>query len=124
VLAIAARRLGAAAVRAIDVDEDALDSARETLALNPQADGVLFEVGDVAQPASPSDVVLANLTGALLVRSAAALCALATSGGALILSGFQPHEADEVLGAFAAAARPVMRTHEGEWEAVLLRRQA
>ena len=43
----------------------------------------------------------ANLTGALLVRSSAALLAAVRPGGTLILSGIQSHERDEVRRAFA-----------------------
>jgi ribosomal protein L11 methyltransferase len=47
--------------------------------------------------------VPANLTGALLVRSAAALLAAVRPGGTLILSGIQSQERDEVRRAFAGA---------------------
>jgi ribosomal protein L11 methylase PrmA len=45
-------------------------------------------------------VVTANLTGALLVRSAPTLLAAVRPGGMLILSGIQSHERDDVRGAF------------------------
>ena len=85
---------GAAARRArealgIDNDPDASSAARENLALNPAVNNVRFALGDVAtlhgddkaglhvarglQSLRPADVVTANLTGALLCRSAVAL---------------------------------------------------
>src|SRR6185295_9016561 len=74
VLAIAADRLGAARALGIDCDPDASQSARENLDLNPGAGHVAFEVADLSVGELPrADVVTANLTGALLVRSAAAL---------------------------------------------------
>jgi ribosomal protein L11 methyltransferase len=51
----------------------------------------------------PADVVTANLTGALLIRSAPTLLAAVKPGGMLILSGIQLHEHDDVREAFAGA---------------------
>jgi ribosomal protein L11 methyltransferase len=104
VLAIAADRLGAARAIGIDFDPDAIQSARENLDLNPVMRHVTFETIDLAARALPAaDVVTANLTGALLVRSAGALLGAVRSGGILILSGIQAHERDEVRQAFANA---------------------
>jgi ribosomal protein L11 methyltransferase len=103
VLAIAAERLGAARAIGIDDDADAIHSARENLELNPDVRRVTFETIDLAaRPLPEADVVTANLTGALLVRSAAALLGAVRPGGTLILSGIQAHERDEVQQAFAA----------------------
>ena len=71
VLAIAAARLGASSALGIDVDADAIQAATESLELNPEARGVSFEVADVRSASlSPADIVVANLTGALLARAA------------------------------------------------------
>jgi ribosomal protein L11 methyltransferase len=104
VLAIAAVRLGAAHALGIDHDADAIQSARENLDLNPEARNVRFETMDLANHAlTPADVVTANLTGALLVKSAPALLAAVRPGGVLILSGIQSHEAIQVRQAFEGA---------------------
>ncbi|HZP47362.1 MAG TPA: 50S ribosomal protein L11 methyltransferase [Vicinamibacterales bacterium] len=116
VLAIAASRLGAAAAAGIDVDADAIRCARENLAINPEAKGVRFDVADVAAAgghdlaARPADVVLANLTGALLVRAAAALRSATTADGVLIVSGLQSHEREEVVAALAP--KTILWQHE------------
>ena len=116
VLAIAADRLGAARAIGIDCDEDAIRSARENLALNPDARRVTFDTVDLAARALPSaDVVTANLTGALLLRSAPALLAAARPGGTLILSGIQSHERDEVRRAFAATTAVCWERDEDGW---------
>lgn len=114
VLAIAADRLGAARAIGIDYDADAIQSARENLDLNPEARHVTFDAIDLAARALPLvDVVTANLTGALLVRSAATLLAAVRPGGTLILSGIQSHERDEVRQAFADAAVCWERDEDG-----------
>ena len=113
-LAIAANRLGAAHALGIDFDADAIQSARESLELNPEARGVTFERIDLAdRPLPPADVVTANLTGGLLVRSAGTLLAAVRDGGTLILSGIQSHERDSVRQAVAAAELCWERDEEG-----------
>ena len=82
VLAIAAARLGASSALGIDVDADAIQAATESLELNPEARGVSFEVADVRSASlSPADIVVANLTGALLARAARDLLRRGASGG-------------------------------------------
>jgi ribosomal protein L11 methyltransferase len=104
VLAIAADRLGAARAVGIDSDPDAIQSARDNIGLNPAAMRVRFETIDLAaKPLPVVDVVTANLTGALLIRSAPALLAAVRSGGTLILSGIGAHERDDVC---ARSGRP------------------
>ena len=114
VLAIAADRLGVAKATGIDYDPDAIQSARDNLPLNPDARRVTFEIVDLAAAAlPPADVVTANLTGALLVRSAALLLDAVRPGGHLILSGILAPERDEVVDAMAAAALWRERQEDG-----------
>ena len=105
VLAMAAERLGAARATGIDHDPDAIQSARENLELNREVRSVSFDLADLAAARLPAaDVVTANLTGALLVRSSSAVLASVRPGGTLILSGLLSHERDEVCAAFFPAA--------------------
>jgi ribosomal protein L11 methyltransferase len=120
VLAIAASLLGAANVIAFDDDGDAVAAARENLSLNPRS-RVTLQVGDLREAApANADVVLANLTGALLASTANRLKQLTDSGGRLILSGFMASEEREVLEAFAPLAVE-HRAQEEEWLCVTLR---
>jgi ribosomal protein L11 methyltransferase len=122
VLAFAADCLGAARAIGIDSDEDAIQSARDNLPLNPDARRVAFEVADLAStPRAAADVVVANLTGALLVRSAAILLAAVKSGGRLVVSGLQSHERDAVVAALAEAAIEREREDEG-WLAITMKK--
>jgi ribosomal protein L11 methyltransferase len=114
VLALAARRLGAGEALGIDVDPDAIASARDNLAHNPGIDGVRFEVRDLRDNALPAaDVITANLTGALLSRAARQLTAKLRDGGTLIVSGLQPDERDEVFRALSNATRVWEREEDG-----------
>jgi ribosomal protein L11 methyltransferase len=121
VLAISASLLGAAPVLALDDDPDAIGSAHENLTLNPTAH-VELRVSDLRRtPLTPAAVVLANLTGGLLVQAAAEIGALVAERGTLILSGFMQHEEADVL----AAYRNLLladRHQEDEWLCVALQR--
>ena len=81
-LAIAASLLGAVNVRGIDDDADAIQAAWDNLALNPAAIVTLL-VGDLrTTELEPADIVLGNLTGGLLMASAAVIGTLAGSSTA------------------------------------------
>lgn len=119
VLAIAASRLGAAAVHGIDDDPDALAAARDNLALNPGA-AATFAVADFrALDTPPVDVLLANLTGALLQAGAPALRRLVRPGGVLVLSGFPIAGIAEVRAAFPDTT-VTAEAREDEWAALTL----
>jgi ribosomal protein L11 methyltransferase len=120
ILAIAADRLGAAKAIGIDVDPDALQAARDNLAENPAASGVEFRLADVADARLPrADIVTANLTGALLVRSAGALMDATAAGGQIVLSGILAEERDEVVRAFNRGTI-TWEKHEAEWIGLLV----
>lgn len=119
VLAMAARLLGARTALGIDSDGDAIQAARENLELNRGVTGVRFEVADLrTTPLPASDVVTANLTGALLIQSAALLRHAARPQGTLIVSGLQASEEDDVVRAFEPA-RVDWRAAEDGWVGLL-----
>ena len=123
VLAIAASRLGAATVVAIDDDPDAVAAARDNLTLNPGA-RVTIELIDLRIPdripdpefriPAQFDVVVANLTGGLLIAAAARLASLAGPSGRLVLGGFMDDEESGVLRAFSGLDVK-WRGQEDEW---------
>ena len=115
VLAIAAIKLGARSAVGIDIDPDALANATENAALNEIGDRVRFEESDFRTMSARADVVMANLTGALLERSAATLGALVTPAGRLIVSGFMQTEADAVISALNTVADLDSIAQEEEW---------
>ena len=121
VLAIAASRLGAAPVVGIDDDQDALHAAEENLSLNRSADVTLRVVDLRSTGHETFDLVMANLTGALLTEAARRLHDLAAPGGRLILSGLMQHEEAAVLAAYSDLAISD-RSEEEEWLCVSLQR--
>ncbi len=115
VLAIAAVKLGAESALGIDIDPDALDNARENAALNEMGDRVRFEEGDFRDMPLTGDVVMANLTGGLLERSAAKLSAIVSRGGILIVSGFMESEKAAVAPALEEFLTLKTIAQEEEW---------
>ncbi len=112
VLAIAAAKLGAGQVLAIDSDPDASESARENLQING-ATNVSLGTTDIRDlTLKPFDLLLANLTGALLVTAAPRLLGLCK--GHLVVSGLTAPEEAEVLSAFTGC-RVASRAQEDEW---------
>jgi ribosomal protein L11 methyltransferase len=123
VLAIAAWRLGATRVLAVDVDPDAIASAAENVELNGAGAAVEIRALDAGRDAplltSVFDLVTANLTGAMLERFAAALAGWVHPRGSLVASGFQSDEEQSVARALAAAGLSVIdRVAEDDWVTV------
>jgi ribosomal protein L11 methyltransferase len=118
ILAIAAARLGASSVLALDHDPDALLNARENVARNGVTTVELREVDVTALVAPPAHVVLANLTAALLQRTADTLRGMAAPGGIAIVSGFGADELPSVSAAFGGRVRRSI--HEGDWAAAII----
>ena len=118
VLALAAKRLGAAQVLGIDDDADAITAARDSLALNPGVDVTLGVVDLRQSHLRTADVVTANLTGGLLIHAAPVLIRL---GRRLILSGFLRHEHDDVLAAYVGWTVEREDTEDGWCSATLSR---
>jgi ribosomal protein L11 methyltransferase len=135
VLAIAAAKLGARSAVGIDIDPDALENARENAALNNIDAHVRFEEGDFRpwagrpEPAEGremalrGDVVMANLTGALLETSASALAATVEPDGCLIVSGFMESEQAAVVPALEKFLSLQTTAHEDEWMCASFRRR-
>ncbi len=120
VLAIAAWKLGASEVAAIDNDPDALINARENLERNGASRVIEIRQEDLSSlTLPPADIVTANLTGAVLQKYADPLRRLVKPGGALIVSGFSPEESRDVLAAMDLRAEREVR--DGEWAAARVR---
>ncbi len=114
VLAIAAVSLGARRALGIDIDPDALVNANENAALNAVEQKVRFDQHDFRDLSSTADIVLANLTGGLLVQAAATLAGLVRAGGWLIVSGFM-HSETNVLPTFDDLLTRLNVEREDEW---------
>ena len=111
ILAIAAARLGAAQVSALDIDPQALASAEENARTNRVRIAVQSS-SDALPP--PADVVLANILSNPLKLLAPVLASLVAPGGVIVLSGVLQRQIEEVA-QFYEASVPVApwRTRDG-----------
>jgi len=111
ILAIAACKLGAGHVDAVDLDPDAVRATAENAALNAVA--VQAALPDGLAPAV-YDLVVSNILAQPLVLLAPLLAARTVAGGRIALSGILQTQADEVARAYAPFfdARPTL-AHEG-----------
>jgi ribosomal protein L11 methyltransferase len=129
VLAIAAHRLGASRVVACDLDPDALASAHDNLALNGIVDGIALIEADVSRQIAllggGFDVIVANLTAALLGREAATFARLAGPDAHVIASGLQREDVSTVARAFAESGWALHeRQDDDDWVGLLFVRAA
>ncbi len=124
VLSIAAARLGAARVAAIELDADAVETAEENIARNGVKDVVRFLQGDaivLLALVAPVRVVLANIVSSVLADLMPGIASALTVDGEAILSGMLVEERDMMLALLARGGWHVTREDvEGDWWSVAL----
>ena len=119
-LAIAAARLGAADVVAIDVDPHALSATRD----NAAANAVAIEVRAAQDPPpAPAQVVVANILASPLQVLAPLLEQLTLPGGTLVLAGLLERQVDEVSDAYRETEFAVDQRLDG-WACLVGRKRA
>ena len=99
ILGIAAARLEAAAVRAIDIDPQALTATRDNAGRNG-VDRRLTVTGDPELATGGTDVLVANILAGPLVELAPRFAAAVRPGGRLALSGLLVEQAATVTAAY------------------------
>jgi ribosomal protein L11 methyltransferase len=99
ILAIAAAKLGAAAVRAIDIDPQALLATHENARRNDVA-AQLVVTGEPSLEARCADVLVANILAGPLTELAARFAGALHPGGRLALSGLLVEQAETVTAAY------------------------
>ncbi len=120
ILAIAAARLGAREVLAVDTDDRAVENARENVSLNGVGGRVQVRPGTVDQADGLFDVVAANVTSGVLGPLLPDLKRHLAAGGRLVLAGILAREADAFVSLVQEAGLAV-REHvpEGEWTTIV-----
>ncbi|MCB1938636.1 MAG: 50S ribosomal protein L11 methyltransferase [Rhodocyclaceae bacterium] len=98
ILAIAAARLGAGRVLGVDIDDKAVDAARDNAARNHCAIDLRLSTEPIGEA---FDIVVANILTNPLCVLAPALCALIAPGGRIALSGILETQSTQVIDAYA-----------------------
>lgn len=119
ILGIAAAKLGATRVAAIELDPDAIGNAEENVARNGVADRVMVIEGDAAMLLpliAPVRLVLANIISSVLLGLLDTMRAALTADGRVILSGILVEERSGMIDALTRAGWTVIaEDSEGEW---------
>ena len=122
VLAIAAALRGARSVLAVDIDADAVETARANVGLNGVGHVVELRRADLRRAVlEPAAVVFANIHAALAHRSAGVLAGLVSAGGTLVVGGVSGGEEDGVRRALAPHGALRARYAEADWVALAIR---
>ncbi len=126
VLAIAAAKLGAARVAAVEMDPDAIGNAEENVARNGVADRVRVIEGDaqvILPLLAPVRVIFANIISSVLVQLLPAFAASLTADGQAILSGILQTEREDMLAVLAFGGwRVLAEDAEDIWWSVSISR--
>ena len=126
ILAIAAAKLGAPSILAVDIDPDAVKVARENVHHNRVEQQVRVVQGDlVKSEAMPCELAVANIVADAICMLAAPLTRHLVPGGLLICSGIIREREQDVQDALASAGyTPVQRLTKGEWVALCVKNEA
>jgi ribosomal protein L11 methyltransferase len=123
ILAVAAARLGADQVSALDVDPDALVAVAANAARNGVSERVTAMTTPLEQLDLSVDLAVVNVTAAVHAELGAEVVARVRPGGRLILAGMLPGQWDHVAPSYAGAELVELRHLDG-WVGATLRRLA
>jgi ribosomal protein L11 methyltransferase len=127
ILSIAAARLGAIDISAIELDPVAASVCQDNVNRNHVADIVDVRAGTLEEEPTHDervDLILANITIATLLQLHPLFNAYLRPGGHAVLSGVLAERADELLEALRTAGWEHERTEqEQDWVAIYIRRR-
>eukprot|EP01031_Cornospumella_fuschlensis_P018218 gene18218-22296_t len=97
ILAILAEKMGAQTILAFDIEEWAVENARENAELNncPKTTVFLGTIADV-DPTTQYNIVLANINRNILLAEIPFYTNLLTKNGYLVVSGFYENDAPDI----------------------------
>ncbi len=127
ILSLAAAKLGATEVVAVDVDSVAVEVARKNAELNGLADRVHVSQGSINSGAGvlagPYDLVLANIIASVIIDLSQHLHDALGPRGVLVTSGIIADREEGVREALTQAGLRIEETMaEGDWRAMVCRR--
>lgn len=123
ILAMVAKKVGASDVAGVDIDPQAIESARDNAARN-QCEIDFYLPDDFAASAKPQhatgqfDIVVANILSSPLKVMAPMLAGRVAPGGFLILSGVLARQAEEVAEAYAPFIKLNVWAEQDGWVAL------
>ncbi|GAB4019459.1 50S ribosomal protein L11 methyltransferase [Spirosoma koreense] len=134
ILAILAAKMGAKAVLAFDIEEWAVENARENAELNNCPQITLFQgtIDDLNPPTATFDwtpaifdIVLANINRNVLMREIPIYTDLLSTDGYLVVSGFYQQDAPDIQQkAVDAGLTPIQGMSVHEWTSLVFQKSA
>lgn len=126
ILSIAAAKLGAAAVQAVEYDTMAVETARANVRTNGVERIVKVEQGDLMNSiAGQADLIVANLIADLILKMTPSVLEHLKPRGCLVASGIIKDRLADVTAALARAGFVLNKIEEaGEWAVLVACRQA
>lgn len=118
ILSIAAAKLGAASILALDTDPIAVEAAQKNAAINRVTDLLRVERGtiDAARDRAAYDLVFANILAEVVTELAPALAASLRPSGVVIASGILDFKTDGVVDALHRAGFSISeKLQEEDW---------
>lgn len=124
ILAVAAAKLGASKVQAVDLDSIAVRVAKENVAINKVENVVEVAQGDLLTGVTgQADIVIANIIATIVIQLLVDIPARLKDGGIFIASGIIIERLSEVVAAMAAHNLVVDKViEEGGWVAIVARK--
>ena len=125
ILAVAAVKLGAQEVWAIDIDEVAVEGARETVEKNGVAGKIRIREGGIGRVEKRFDVVVANIDFKSLKRLRVPLLRHLNERGLLILSGILREQEERIRRRYleTGGLRLLHADHQDEWACLTFKRR-
>ena len=126
ILSIAAAKLGASHVTAVDCDGTALKVARENIETNHAGEKITTGISDLLQDVpAPADLVIANIVADIIIRLLDSLDAHLKPGGKLLCSGIIADRMADVTEAALAHGFAVEKVIEEKgWAAMVISRRS
>ena len=125
ILGIAAAKLGASCALGIDTDPKAAETAEENSKVNGVQDRFAASYMPLSTFDGMYDLIVANILAEILIDMKKEIVSRCVPGGLLILSGILNEKSDWVEEEFGGeGARLLKRKTDGQWAALLLRREA
>jgi ribosomal protein L11 methyltransferase len=123
ILSVAAGLLGWQHVTGVDLDPEAIESAKLHARLNHVAPALVLGDGGAPFQDRSFALVLANITAPLLLARCREIASLVAPNGTIVLSGLLTSDAPSVAAAYAQVGTVETRL-DGEWAALRVRVRA
>lgn len=122
ILSIAAAKLGAKSIVAVDIDANAVRIAKENIAGNGLSEVIAVKEGDLLHGTEgKADVIIANIIADIIIMLLPDVAQKLKADGKFLASGIIEEREDDIKQAAAASGLKVISTrHKGGWVAMLM----